>query len=64
MVIHANKDITDALNLIDITNEICKVSEHHLTIFGKYESIDLRRSEILIKSKFKQVSFEINIKSF
>ena len=58
MVLHVHKDRTDALNLIEIANEFVSGSEHRLTIFGKFENIDLRRSEIQVKTKFTQVSFE------
>ena len=34
MTLHVNKDLTDQLSLVDITNEFVRGSEHRQTLFG------------------------------
>ena len=40
MVIHVHKNVTEKLNLVDITNEFVAGSEHWLTIFRKFIASD------------------------
>lgn len=37
MVLHVHKERTDALNEVDIANELVGVSEHRLRMFGKFQ---------------------------
>ena len=48
---------TDALSLIDMANNFVSGSKHRLSIFGKFEETDNRKTEILVKSKSTQTSF-------
>jgi len=57
MMLHVHKDRTDGLSLIDVGNEFVSGSEHRVTIFGKFESIDTKRSQTLMKSISTQVSY-------
>ena len=37
MVLHVHKERTDALNEVDIANELVGDSEHRLRMFGKFQ---------------------------
>ena len=56
MLLHVHKERTDALSLIDMANDFVSGSEHRLSIFGKFEETDNRKTQILVKSKSTQTS--------
>ena len=57
MMMHIHKEQTDALDLIDVGNDFVDGSEHRLSIFGKFEHTDNKRSQVTVKNKCIQVSF-------
>jgi len=54
---HVHKDRTDELDLINVANDFVSGSEHRLSIFGKFQVTDNKRSQVLVKTKSTQVSF-------
>ena len=57
MMLHVHKERTDALDLIDVANDFVSLSEHRLSIFGKFQETDYKRAQVLVKTKSTQVSF-------
>ena len=55
MMLHVHKDRTDALNLIDVTNDFIDGLEYRLSIFGNFQETDLKRAQVLLKAKSTQV---------
>ena len=54
MMLHVQKDRTDALSLTDVANDFEDGSEYHLNIFGNIQETDLKRAQVLVKtSPFK-----------
>ena len=41
MILHVHEDCTDALNRIKLANDFVSGLEHGMTIFGKFNSVDL-----------------------
>ena len=57
MMLHVHKGKTNALDLIDVANNFVSGSEHRLSIFGKFQDTDKKKTHVLVKTKSTQVSF-------
>ena len=55
MVMHVHKDRTDKLSLADAANDFVSGSETRLSIFGVFQLTDLKRSQVMVKTKAVQV---------
>ena len=58
MVLHVHKERLDKLSLVDIANDFVRNSDHRKIIFGQFETTDLRRKNVVVKS----VGVQVNIK--
>ena len=56
-MLHVHKDRADALNLIDVPNDFIDGSYYRLSIFDTFQETDLKRAQVLVKTKSTQVSF-------
>ena len=56
MVLHIHKERLDQLSLIDVANDFVKESDHRQTVFGNFDSLDLRRKTSSVKSVGTQVN--------
>ena len=48
MVLHVHKEQLDQLSLIDIANDFVKGSDHRKTVFGSFDTVDLRRNRVSV----------------
>ena len=55
MVMHVHKDRIDKLSLVDAANDFVSGSEARLSIFGVFQLTDLKRSQVMVKTKAVQV---------
>ena len=56
MVLHVHKERLDQLSLIDIANDFVNGSDHRRTVFGSFDTADLRRNRVSVKSVGVQVN--------
>ena len=56
MVLHVHKERLDQLSLIEIANDFVKGSDHRKTVFGSFDTVDLRRNRVRVKSVGVQVN--------
>ena len=56
MVLHVHKERLDQFSLIDIANNFVKGSDHRKTVFGSFDTVDLRRNRVSVKSVGVQVN--------
>ena len=56
MVLHVHKERLDQLSLIDIANDFVKGSDHRKTVFDSFDTVDLRRNRVSVKSVGVQVN--------
>ena len=56
MVLHVHKERLDQLSLIDIANYFVKGGDHRKTVFGSFDTVDLRRNRVSVKSVGVQVN--------
>ena len=56
MVMHVHKDRTDKLSLVNIGNDFVSGCETRLSTFGVFRETDLKRSQVMMKTKSVQVS--------
>ena len=56
MVLHVHKERLDQLSLIEIANDFVKGSDHRKTVFGSFDTVDLRRNRVSVKSVGVQVN--------
>ena len=57
IMLHVHKDRADALSPSDVANDFIDGSEYRLSIFGNFQETDLKRAQVLVKTKSTQVSF-------
>ena len=58
MVLHIHKELLDQLSLIDVADDFVKESDQRQTVFGEFDSLDLRRKTSSVKS----VGIQVDIK--
>ena len=58
MVLHIHKELLDQLSLIDVADDLVKENDQRQTVFGDFDSLDLRRKTSSVKS----VGIQVNIK--
>lgn len=56
MVLHVHKERLDKLSLIDVANDFIKGNDHRKTLFGSFDTVDLKRSRVSVKSVGVQVN--------
>ena len=53
---YVHKERLDKLSLIDVANDFIKENDHRKTLFGSFDTVDLKRSRVSVKSVGVQVN--------
>ena len=59
IVLHIHKERLDRISLVDIANDFVKGIDYRQTIFGSFDSVDIRQNRVSVKS----VGVQVNMKN-
>ena len=48
LVLHVHKDMTDAIDLVDVANEFVQGRENRIQIFGKFSKLESKNTKVLL----------------